>query len=305
VDSVSITIPSLLYDTLGLVLSRSEAKRLLSQGAIEIDGQKVTSDVVKIRDGSTVKVGKRRFKKIVNADGQVSANDAVKLAVEKEGAASAEEYNGEAAPTQGQPRNIVNWLAGNQLVKSAEEAERLMAQGEILIVRENGTRHTVSQDVVTVMPGDVIKYGKRRFAKISDYNDKSIETEGIQEDAAKTEEAAISEYRIPFSELEDEALLAAAREACASDLIALKESIASEAGASEGASKFLVVTVPFILCRAGLAATQYDAKRLLARGAVKLDGVKIIKNLIAIKDGSIITTDKGRPVKIVNSDAKS
>ena len=51
-----------------LVKSRSEAKRLLLQDAIEIDGEKVTSDTVSIRDGSIIKVGKRRFVKIVDAD---------------------------------------------------------------------------------------------------------------------------------------------------------------------------------------------------------------------------------------------
>jgi tyrosyl-tRNA synthetase len=51
-----------------LVKSRSEAKRLLLQGAIEIDGAKVTNNQVSIKNGSTIKVGKRRFIRIVNAD---------------------------------------------------------------------------------------------------------------------------------------------------------------------------------------------------------------------------------------------
>ncbi|MBL7209852.1 MAG: tyrosine--tRNA ligase [Dehalococcoidia bacterium] len=47
----------------GLTKSRSEARRLLSQGAIEIDGETVTEDmeVAKIKQGSIIKVGKRRF----------------------------------------------------------------------------------------------------------------------------------------------------------------------------------------------------------------------------------------------------
>lgn len=52
----------------GIVKSRSEAKRLLLQGAIEIDGRRVTSNFTSIRDGSTIKVGKRRFVRIVDAD---------------------------------------------------------------------------------------------------------------------------------------------------------------------------------------------------------------------------------------------
>ena len=52
----------------GIVKSRSEAKRLLLQGAIEIDGKKVTSNMVHIRDGSIIKIGKRRFARLINAD---------------------------------------------------------------------------------------------------------------------------------------------------------------------------------------------------------------------------------------------
>ncbi len=51
--------------------SRSEAKRLIAQGAVEIDGNKVTGDRVpleEIHNGSVIKVGKRRFVKIVKAD---------------------------------------------------------------------------------------------------------------------------------------------------------------------------------------------------------------------------------------------
>jgi len=51
-----------------LLKSRGDAKRLLTQRAIEIDGERVTSDMVIIRDGSIIKVGKRRFVKIVKAD---------------------------------------------------------------------------------------------------------------------------------------------------------------------------------------------------------------------------------------------
>src|SRR4030066_616403 len=47
----------------GLTKSRSEARRLLAQGAIEIDGKTVTEDleVARINKGSIIKVGKRRF----------------------------------------------------------------------------------------------------------------------------------------------------------------------------------------------------------------------------------------------------
>jgi tyrosyl-tRNA synthetase len=47
----------------GLTKSRAEARRLLEQGGIEIDGLKVTEDVdmTKVKRGSIIKVGKRRF----------------------------------------------------------------------------------------------------------------------------------------------------------------------------------------------------------------------------------------------------
>lgn len=47
----------------GLTKSRSEARRLLEQGAIEIDGKRVTEDpeLSSIAKGSIIKVGKRRF----------------------------------------------------------------------------------------------------------------------------------------------------------------------------------------------------------------------------------------------------
>ena len=50
----------------GLTKSRSEARRLLAQGAIEIDGKPVTEDleIAQIKKGSIIKVGKRRFAKI-------------------------------------------------------------------------------------------------------------------------------------------------------------------------------------------------------------------------------------------------
>jgi tyrosyl-tRNA synthetase len=51
----------------GLAKSRSEARRLLEQNAVEINGKTVNEDLEmsKIDDGSIIKVGKRRFIKIV------------------------------------------------------------------------------------------------------------------------------------------------------------------------------------------------------------------------------------------------
>ena len=51
-----------------LASSRREAKRLISQGAVEVDGQRIDSEDVELRVGSVIRVGRRRFIKIVDAD---------------------------------------------------------------------------------------------------------------------------------------------------------------------------------------------------------------------------------------------
>jgi len=52
----------------GLTKSRSEARRLLTQCAIEIDGKTITEDLemTQLKKGSVIKVGKRRFAKIAD-----------------------------------------------------------------------------------------------------------------------------------------------------------------------------------------------------------------------------------------------
>ena len=52
----------------GLAKSISEAKRLIAQEAVTVDGQKVTSVLAELKDGSIIKVGNRGFMKIVDAD---------------------------------------------------------------------------------------------------------------------------------------------------------------------------------------------------------------------------------------------
>ncbi|MQG77177.1 MAG: tyrosine--tRNA ligase [SAR202 cluster bacterium] len=53
---------------LGLASSKAEAKRLVSQGAVEVDGVRVT-DTLPIHDGAVVKVGKRKFVRLVEDKG--------------------------------------------------------------------------------------------------------------------------------------------------------------------------------------------------------------------------------------------
>jgi len=53
------------------MVSKSEAKRLIEQGAVEIDGVKVTNRLVPaymLKDGSTVRIGKHVWIKIRNSD---------------------------------------------------------------------------------------------------------------------------------------------------------------------------------------------------------------------------------------------
>lgn len=52
----------------GLVGSASEAKRLLTQGAIKVDGTALQSRNALLEFGNVIQVGKRRFARIVNAD---------------------------------------------------------------------------------------------------------------------------------------------------------------------------------------------------------------------------------------------
>ena len=48
-----------------LAQSKGEARRLISQGAVEIDGVRVAQNAVPIRDDSVIQVGKRRYVKLV------------------------------------------------------------------------------------------------------------------------------------------------------------------------------------------------------------------------------------------------
>ena len=53
-----------LLSTSGLVESKSEAKRLLSQGAVEVDGRKFSASKISLADGTLLRVGSRRFLKL-------------------------------------------------------------------------------------------------------------------------------------------------------------------------------------------------------------------------------------------------
>ncbi|MCH7998604.1 MAG: tyrosine--tRNA ligase [Chloroflexi bacterium] len=52
----------------GLASSLSEARRLIKQGAVEINGRKIASNLNPLEPGSVIRVGKHRFLRIVDAD---------------------------------------------------------------------------------------------------------------------------------------------------------------------------------------------------------------------------------------------
>lgn len=68
-ENGSVGILKLLTDT-RLVASNGEARRMIEQGGVSIDGMRIDSDkaVVTIRDGVIVKVGKRKFLKVIKAE---------------------------------------------------------------------------------------------------------------------------------------------------------------------------------------------------------------------------------------------
>jgi len=66
-ETTSVDISKLLI-TIGFAKSRGEANRLIDQGAVSIDGEKIASHASHIKIGSIIKVGKRRFAKVINTD---------------------------------------------------------------------------------------------------------------------------------------------------------------------------------------------------------------------------------------------
>ncbi|MCR4404228.1 MAG: tyrosine--tRNA ligase [Candidatus Acetothermia bacterium] len=55
-----------LLSATGLVKSRGEARRLIDQGGVELDGERLTGlEPVTVRDGAILQVGKRRFVRLV------------------------------------------------------------------------------------------------------------------------------------------------------------------------------------------------------------------------------------------------
>ena len=62
-------IASILTEA-GAVTSRSEARRLIRQGAVEIDGKQIETQLVELREGTLIKAGRRNYLMIVDSGQQ-------------------------------------------------------------------------------------------------------------------------------------------------------------------------------------------------------------------------------------------
>ena len=62
--SATVVLPDLLTEA-GLVSSKGEVKRLLSQGAVQIDGRTAQEAESAVKPGSVIKVGRRRWLRVV------------------------------------------------------------------------------------------------------------------------------------------------------------------------------------------------------------------------------------------------
>jgi tyrosyl-tRNA synthetase len=65
-------------------------------------------------------------------------------------------------------RDMPRWLVDNKLADSVGEARRLLAQSAVRIIRTDGTTQVVRNENVEIRPGDKIRVGKLRLAKIVD-----------------------------------------------------------------------------------------------------------------------------------------
>ncbi|HOJ44138.1 MAG TPA: tyrosine--tRNA ligase, partial [Syntrophorhabdaceae bacterium] len=63
-DEIDRWLPRLLLN-IGMVSSTSEGKRMINQGAVTINGEKATSEDTPISEALIIKLGKRKFKKII------------------------------------------------------------------------------------------------------------------------------------------------------------------------------------------------------------------------------------------------
>ena len=62
-----VDLPCLMVVT-GLAASKGEAKRLILQGAVSIEGEKVAGEKMPLKSGCVIKAGKRKFARVVDSD---------------------------------------------------------------------------------------------------------------------------------------------------------------------------------------------------------------------------------------------
>jgi len=67
VQASCVDISKLLV-AIGWAKSRSDANRLIKQGAFRIDGEQVMNNISPVRSGNIIKLGKRRFAKVIDTD---------------------------------------------------------------------------------------------------------------------------------------------------------------------------------------------------------------------------------------------
>jgi tyrosyl-tRNA synthetase len=65
-DTFTVKLPALIADQ-GVASSTGEARRLIKQRAVEIDGEVVTDTIATVNVGSVLRIGKHRFLRIVDA----------------------------------------------------------------------------------------------------------------------------------------------------------------------------------------------------------------------------------------------
>ena len=63
----SLSLVDILVET-GLAKSRSEASRLLKQNAVSVNGERAAENLTGIQSGSIIKVGRRRFARVIDTD---------------------------------------------------------------------------------------------------------------------------------------------------------------------------------------------------------------------------------------------
>ncbi len=114
-------------------------------------------------------------------------------------------------------------------------------------------------------------------------------------------------FPVSFQQLEAEALAQTSEAVPLSDRERIGSTMMLETTVIIGGQELpgLIVPAAFILPRVGLAKSGSEAKRLLAQGAVEVDGEKLTGNLIAVYNGVIIKVGKRRFVRIVNADKRT